>query len=775
MSELIYLNDDFDAVVDRILNDEELANCGLGKRKVSRTLKSFQGDEIACSVFYKKYALKNGQNQIIEFTLDEAKQRWANAVSSIEKNFKNPANKDYFLELYNYFLPAGRQMFALGNEYIPKATLTNCYVTKIEDDSLEGIYDAAKKLAKTYSYGGGIGLCIGELRPASSKVSNSARFSTGAVSFMELYSMTTGLIGQEGRRGACLLSIPVHHPDIEDFIEIKHGNKDKVKHANISVKITNKFMNAVINDENFELYFETPHEKISRTVKARDLWYKIVKSARDSAEPGLLFWDKAVEMSPSDSYPNMRIHSTNPCGEQLLDPGSACVLGSLLLHQFVKNPYTEEAEFNFELFKEVVIRGVRHLDNVVELNFGKHALREQEDSARMGRRIGLGITGLGDMYTALGIKYDSDEAFKITEKIMRMKMETEYNASIDLAIERGAFEVFDSDLHFSRGFCATLPEEIKQRGRKHGLRNIAISTVAPNGTLSIMAQCSSGIEPIFCLSYQRFVELGGKRRAFTINHQGLARFRITNGDVELPDYWVAAHQIDYKYRVKLQGLLQKYIDASISSTINLPSDVSEDIVSQIYIDAWREGLKGITVYREGSREGVLITDEFAKRAGVPNLDTVIHCVRAEGGDKFYIMISYKSGDIKQPYQVFVMNYKQAERDAFVKIGNSLVRMLKEKGVPEKRIEKYISRSQNSLAKLTRFLSLSMKTNNLREAIEILNEHAFVGTLALKLYNIFRKSLDARGAICKNPNCESSNVKMEEGCMVCLDCGWSGCS
>lgn len=776
MPELVYLNDDLQSTAQRLLNDKELSNCGLNLEKILKTLKSFQGDEIACAVFLKKYAVRDDDNTILELTLEEAKDRWANYIATAEDKFdsKYKHSVSYFRDLYEYYLPAGRQMFALGNDYVKRATYTNCYVTKIEEDSLEGIYGAARKLARTYSYGGGIGLCIGELRPNNSKVSNSARHSTGAVSFMELFSLTTGLVGQFGRRGALMITIPVNHPDIEEFVEVKHNNVDKVKHANISIKLTDEFMNAVVNDKLFTLRYETKHEVIERVVKAKELWGKIIKSARDSAEPGLLFWDRAVEMSPSDIYERLRIHSTNPCGEQLLSPGCACVLSSLLLHTFVKNPYTDVAYFDFELFKEMIKRGVRHLDNVIELNFGRHGLEEQEEAAKLGRRIGLGLTGLADMYASLGMKYDTGAALELIEEIMKVKRDTEYNASIDLAVERGAFPLFDPEKHFERGFCATLPEEIKERGKKCGLRNVAISTIAPNGSLSIMAQCSSGIEPIFAFKYTRRVEMGQKqKKEFTVYHQGIARYFDVAGRKEvLPNYWVAAHDIDYQYRVRLQGVIQKYIDASISSTINLPKNIDTETVGQIYLDAWREGLKGITVYREGSREGVLITEEFAQMAGSPNMDTVIECVRAEGGDKFYVMVSYKEKDVRQPYQTFVLNYKKSDKDTFIKTSNALISMLKDKGVPECRINKYIERSGSSLAKLTRFISLSMKTGHLQECVDILGQHAFAGTLAAKLHEIFSRSLDAQKIKC--PSCDSENLRMEEGCSKCLDCGASGC-
>lgn len=774
MPDLIYLNDDLDSTVERLLNDKELAGCGLDREKVVRTIESFQGDEIACAVFLKKYAVRNDNNEIIELTLEEAKNRWAKYIATAENSFDDQKSSEYFKELYDYLLPAGRQMFALGNEYVKSATYTNCYVTKIEEDSLEGIYDAAKKLARTYSYGGGIGICIGELRPEEAKVSNSARFSTGAVSFMELYSLTTGLVGQHGRRGALMITIPVDHPDVENFIEIKHNNKDKVKHANISIKLTDDFMNAVVEDKDFVLSFTTKHEVISKKVRAKELWNKIIKSARDSAEPGLMFWDRMVEMSPSDTYPRLKVHSTNPCGEQILEVGGACVLSSLLLHTFVRNPYTEVAYFDFDLFEEMTARGVRHLDNVVELNFGRHGLEEQEKAASLGRRIGLGITGLADMYAALGIRYDSVEAMELTDRILEAKKLAEYNASIELAKHRGAFPLFNPERHFERGFCKSLPEDLQEKAKRHGLRNVAISTIAPNGSLSIIAQCSSGIEPIFAFNYKRFVEMGSERKDFSVYHQGIARyFDVAGRSEELPDYWVAAHEIDYHYRVKLQGMIQKHIDASISSTVNLPKNIDTKTVGKIYLEAWKEGLKGITVYREGSREGVLVTDEYAQAAGEIELDTVVQCVKAEGGDKFYIMTSYENGDVKKPYQVFVLNYKQSDRDTFIKTSNALIRMLKEKGVPEDRVDKYITRSKNSLAKLTRFISLSMKTDNLQECVDILGEHAFAGTLAAKLYDILSKSLYAKKTTC--PGCSGENLRMEEGCSKCVDCGWSGCS
>jgi ribonucleoside-diphosphate reductase alpha chain len=772
--DMIYLADDLDATVDRILSDKELSGLGLNRTRIRQALRSFKGDEIAASVFLKKYALRDERGRALETTLEEAKDRWARAVAGAEKSGREEWEKR-FRRLYDHFLPAGRQMFALGNNNVKKATFTNCYVTKITDDSIEGIYGAAQSIAKTFSYGGGIGLDVGELRPRGAKISNSALYSTGSVSFMELFSLTSGLIGQSFRRGALMITIPVNHPDIEEFIEIKHGNRDKVKYANISVKLTDEFMRAVEEDRDFTLSFETKHERIEKTVRAGELWRKIVQSARDSAEPGLMFWDQAVRMSPSDVYPNMRIHSSNPCGEQLMEAGSACVLGSLLLHTFVRNPFTPEAEFDFGLFGDMVRGGVRHLDNIVTLNMGKHALPEQEEAARRGRRIGLGITGLADMLASLGLKYDSEEALAFVETVMAVKRNAEYGASMNLAAERGSFEVFDAERHYERGFPSTLPDELKALGHVQGQRNVAISTVAPSGSLSIIAQCSSGIEPIFALRYKRYVELGDERKEFEVRHQGIARFIAATGSSDFPDCWVTAHEIPHEARIRMQAVLQRYVDASISSTVNLPKNVDTETVASIYMDAWKAGLKGVTVYREGSREGILVTDDDFRHedaAGMPVIDTVVHMVRAEGGDKFYIPVSYRNADLRRPYQVFIMNYKAGENDRLVKLGNDLVRMVRAAGVDEGRIEKYLSRSSSSLSKVTRFISLALKADLLEECVSILDRHAFAGTLASELHGIFAASLAIGRLLCKE--CGSHNVRHEEGCKRCLDCGWTGC-
>jgi ribonucleoside-diphosphate reductase alpha chain len=359
---------------------------------------------------------------------------------------------------------------------------------------------------------------------------------------------------------------------------------------------------------------------------------------------------------------------------------------------------------------------------------------------------------------------------------MKRKMVVEYKASMGLAAERGPFPLFDANRHYERSFCARLPDELKEAGRLHGQRNVSISTVAPSGSLSVIAQCSSGIEPIFDLNYVRSVKMGEQTtKQFDVVHHALVRYLRLVGTKpgKLPECWVTAHKIDCDHRVRLQGVVQKYVDTSISSTINLPKDASVETVASIYSSAWKEGLKGITVYREGSRKGVMVSSEYQEEMEEWELDTVVRPLRAEGGEKFYAMVSYKDRDLRHPYQVFVLSYKQAEKDSFVKIGNALIKMLRANGVPEERIDKYISRSTGSLAKLTRFLSLSMKTGCLEQAVDILDEYAYAGTLAARLYDMLRKSVSAKETVC--PRCGSSNIIMTEACMTCRDCGWSKCS
>lgn len=756
--------------------DLKVAAQSLNTDKADLTLKSFNGDILASTVFLNKYALQDEENNLLEYTYEDMKDRWASSVLEAENLFPHPKSKEYFRDLYDYFIPGGRQMFALGNKYLPKTTYSNCYTSSIRGDDLENIFGTAFRLAKTYSYGGGQGVDLSTLRPNQSRVSNAAKHSTGSVSFGHLFSEITNIIGQFARRGALLLSLRVDHPDIFEFIEAKHTDLNKIRYANLSIKITNEFMNAVELNQDFELRFETKHEVISKTVKARDLWIKITQAARDKAEPGLLFWDIVKYYSPSEIYNDLKVINTNPCSELPLSTEESCCLGSLILSRFVDNPYTDKAFFNIGRFRNMIFAAVRHLDNIVELNLPKHPLPEQAEKARLGRRIGLGITGLADMLACLGLEYDSNEAIEIVDKIMSHKMNAEYEASIQLASERGAFPLCDKIKHYEQPFTIQLDERVKELGRQYGQRNVSLSTVAPVGSGSLISQCSSGMEPLYSQKMIRKIFLGKKEKQYEVIHPELLRALSINPDIDKDKLFKEAHNISPDKRIELQATIQKYTDSSISSTINLPKTTTREEVADIYRKAWKSKLKGITVYREGSREGVLLK---GPEGHTIDTDTVWYKFRAEGGDKFYIHISYKDGDKSKPYQIFTTNYKATEYDKFVKIGNEIKKLLITRGInpsilkkeetTEDKIEQQIGRSRNTLEKLTRFMSLAFKSGYLDEVIEILNQYAFVGSLAARL----KEALTYKEISVECPECGTVMIA-EGGCFHCNNCGFERC-
>lgn len=1267
MSLLTFLptNLTLDEAVDSISKNKNLLNTGLDKTKIKKSLLSFDGDILATTVYLEKYALRDRNNKILELTLDESWDRWITSIEKIDKTYSNPvSNNEWHENLKPYFLPGGRQMLGLGNDNIDKLTVNNCYFTNIQNDSLESIFETGYKIAKTFSYSGGQGIDIGVLRPKNSLVSNTARTSTGAVSFIELYSCITGLIGQHGRRAALMISIPVDHPDIEDFIEFKHTNQEKGQYANLSIKITNEFMQAVIEDKEFVLKFDTQHEQIKRTVKAKELFNKICKAARDSGEPGILFWDTIKYSSPSEIYQELQLGGTNPCitGETLvyvadgrgnisikqlaeenkdipvfclnkqnqvtvrymrnpritgyktpiykitlddgsiirttknhkllladgtyketqdlqpgdslklltkfeasvkdifskinsrsqdyfwinngfknnqaehriiagfynninlkngsnlvvhhkdrntknnnpdnleimtkqnhdaihvanmvgnqnpmrrarnewdqkkwnnyklkhsinnsaeknkqaypitneellnhaielskslnrrfsvaewaeyakennlpcyfskwrrshfngvcglskiaaikcgfenvnLDPrilrtynklidqgydckiinndifinkkceicnnnfqihfsrrevgicnyqcflkklinknkdpeickkriinqhiyqekfkkenavkliqafsdlkyklqrdpfykelanyckennilhrigkfsyfknyqelkdyatlhnhkimsiefdgyedvyngtvdefhnffiggfenttnnnkkkwyyfnnlqcgelplsdGDACCLGSLILHRFIENPFTNISIFNWTTFRQAIKLGVRFLDNVIDYNLDKNPLPEQKRKAQLGRRIGLGITGLADCLAALGIVYDSPEAQVFVKQLMSYKQYCEYFASIDLAIDRGSFELYNNEKHFEQPYTIRLNNDIIKYSKQYGLRNVVISTIAPNGSLSIMAHgCTSGIEPLFAKEQKRRVILGAESKEFTFTHSGILVARYYGlSEEKINKLYPTAYDIDWKKRIELQSILQKYTDSAISSTINLRSTIPVEEVYDIYLEAWKHGLKGITIYRDSSRENI-ISSATVKPIVHAEIDTKCFSFVAECGDKFYVHVSYD--ELKNPYQVFATNYKATEHDRFTKLANDIKMLLSNKGIPiallkdredsEKKINKQCERSKNSLDKITRLTSLALKAGYINELVAILDKHAIIGTLAYYLYHIFINN-SSYVKVCVE--CGSVNLKGENGCITCKDCGHSRC-
>jgi ribonucleoside-diphosphate reductase alpha chain len=566
--------------------------------------RDYYGDnDLAADVLRSKYLAPTEQGPMHMWS------RIAKALASVEST---EANKEYWYNqflnlLFDFkFVPGGRVMHGAGREEAKRRpTLSNCYVIPIEEDSLEGIYRCISESAMVYRTGGGVGTDLSILRPEGASVNATIDHSPGATAFMNLFSESTNTVSQAGRRGALMLTIRVDHPDVEKFITIKNDpRRIKVQHANISVLLTHEFMKSVMDDADFELRWGG---KMYSKVKAKELWFKIIKNAHASAEPGIIFWDTMRDYHNVE-YANP-LTSTNPCGEQPLASYTACNLGNINLAKFVG----EDGNFNYDELAQVTRIATRFMDNVVEYNMQNHALDKIRKAVASDRRIGLGITGLADALLMMKIKYDSQEALDATENIMRVIRDESYKTSVEMAKEKGTFPLYKWEGYSKSKFVQTLPKEIQDAIKKHGIRNSTVITVPPVGTGSIVAQTSSGIEPIFCTSYRRKVKNhdGDTYTEYKVYHPLIKQ--MFGDDEHLPDYVVTAHDIDPYFRVKMQGVIQKYVDSSISSTVNLAEDVSVETVADIYMTAYKAGLKGITVYREGSRDGILQTEEFAKK------------------------------------------------------------------------------------------------------------------------------------------------------------------
>lgn len=618
----------------------------------------FNGDDLAAKVFVDKYALQNNKGVYLELTPADMHKRLASEFARIENKYPNPLSETEIFELLNCFkfiVPQGSPMFGVGNEHYVQS-LGNCFVVNDPYDSYGGICKSDQELAQLMKRRAGVGISLSNIRPKGMPTNNAAKSTDGIAIFMERFSNTCREVAQFGRRGALLESISIKHPDIETFITIKQ-DKTKVTGANISVQITDDFMRAVKDDKEFVLQWpvDSKAPQITRTIRAKELWDKLIHCAWASAEPGILFWDRVIQNSPADiygeKYPAFRSRTTNPCGELPLGTDS-CRLLVVNLLSFVTDPFTKSAEFDYNLYSQVVIKAQRLMDDLIDLEIEKieriiqkiqsdpepQEIKQIEltmweqflSSCKNGRRTGLGITALGDMLAALNIRYGSKQAITMTNEIYRQLAINAYKSSAIMAQERGAFPIFEHELEVEHEFVNSILDQDKELRRlhsKHGRRNIALMTTAPTGSVSTQTQTSSGIEPVFLLAYTRrkkinpsdtnikidFIDaLGDKWQEFTVYHHGVKRWMDATGETDItksPYYGATSNEIDWVASVDMQAAAQKWICHSISKTCNLPKNVSKELVSDVYMRAWETGCKGFTVYRDGCRDGVLISND----------------------------------------------------------------------------------------------------------------------------------------------------------------------
>lgn len=638
------------------------------------SLKYFDGDELAARVWVSKYALKDSFGNIYEESPTDMHHRLASEIARIERNYPNPMDEDelfYLLDHFKYIVPQGSPMTGIGNNY-QVASLSNCFVIGLDGkpDSYGGVIKIDEEQVQLMKRRGGVGHDLSHIRPKGTPVKNSALTSTGLVPFMERYSNSTREVAQDGRRGALMLTVSIKHPDSESFIDAKMV-EGKVTGANVSVRIDDAFMQAAVDGKPYIQHFAstTGNEEVNKEIDAARLWKKIVHNAWKSAEPGVLFWDTIIRESVPDCYADLGFQtiSTNPCGEIPLCPYDSCRLLAINLYSYVENPFTPEAKFNFELFHEHVGKAQRIMDDIIDLEMekidkilAKIASDPETDEVKQteinlwskirnktlkGRRTGVGTTGEGDMIAAMGLRYGTPEATAFSENIHKELALAAYASSVNLAKERGAFEIYDAEREKNNPYIQRIREaspELYDEMVKSGRRNIACLTIAPTGTTSLMTQTTSGIEPVFLPVYKRrrkvnpsdtdvrvdYVdESGDAFEEYIVYHPKFVTWMKING-IEVksdytqdeldalvaksPYYKATSNDVDWLEKVRMQGRVQKWVDHSISVTINLPNDVTEELVGQLYVEAWRSGCKGCTVYRDGSRAGVLVSVEKKK-------------------------------------------------------------------------------------------------------------------------------------------------------------------
>lgn len=831
------------------------------------SLDYFQGDELAAKVWVSKYALKDSHGDIYEKTPEDMHWRLAKEVARIEKKYANPLSEQELFDLFDrfrYILPQGSPMTGIGNDY-QVASLSNCFVIGMDGsaDSYGAIIRVDEEQVQLMKRRGGVGHDLSHIRPKGSPVKNSALTSTGLVPFMERYSNSTREVAQDGRRGALMLSVAIKHPDSEDFIDAKL-EQGKVTGANISVKIDDAFMEAVAEGKPYVQQFPINSKKprYSKTIDAKQLWDKIVHNAWRSAEPGVLFWDTILRESVPDCYADLgfRTVSTNPCGEIPLCPYDSCRLLAINLYSYVVNPFKEDAYFDFELFGKHVQLAQRIMDDIIDLEEEKivkilEKIEQDPESEEVkssernlwkkiqrktmqGRRTGVGITAEGDMLAALGIRYGSDEGNDFSEKVQRTVALNAYASSVNMAKERGAFEIYDAEREKDNPFINRLKEadpKLYEDMVKYGRRNIALLTIAPTGTTSLMSQTTSGIEPVFLPVYTRrrkvnpsdkdvkvdFVdENGDSWEEYVVFHHKFVTWMEANGHpttkiyskqeidelvAQSPYYKATSNDVDWLQKVRMQGRVQKWVDHSISVTINLPNDVSEELVGKLYVEAWKCGCKGCTVYRDGSRDGVLIAngdEEEGKKDDCFELPQIVTSRPVEleadvikfqnNKEKWIAFIGLLNG---RPYEIFtglndeddgIMVPKNVTKGKIIKAYDNDGRKHYDFQFQNRRgykvtIEgldgKFNPEFWNYAKLISGVLRYGMPIDQVIKLVsgleldsETINTWKNGVERALKRY--LPNETEAKGQKC--PVCSQETLVYEEGCLKCRNCGASKC-
>ena len=830
------------------------------------SLDYFTGDELAAKVWVNKYALKDAYGNIYEQSPADMHRRLAREIARVERKYPNPLTEDQLFELFDHFryiVPQGSPMTGIGNDH-QIASLSNCFVIGVEGnaDSYGAVIRIDEEQVQLMKRRGGVGHDLSHIRPKGSPVKNSALTSTGLVPFMERYSNSTREVAQDGRRGALMLTVSIKHPDAESFIDAKM-TEGKVTGANVSVKIDDEFMKAVVNDTPYRQQYPIagPDPMVKKDISARSLWKKIIHNAWKSAEPGVLFWDTILRESVPDTYADLgfRTVSTNPCGEIPLCPYDSCRLLAINLYSYVVNPFTPDAHFDFDLFKKHVGLAQRIMDDIIDLESEKidkilekidsdpeadeikRAERELWQRIRrktlMGRRTGVGITAEGDMLAALNLRYGTEEATDVAEEIQKTLALAAYSSSVELARDRGAFEIYDAEREKNNPFIARLREAdpaLYERMTKFGRRNIACLTIAPTGTTSLMTQTTSGIEPVFLPVYKRrrkvnpndtdvhidYVdETGDAFEEYVVFHHKFVTWMLANGypaakkytSAEIDDmiahspyYKATSNDVDWVQKVKMQGRIQRWVDHSISVTINLPNDVSEDLVDQLYVEAWRSGCKGCTVYRDGSRAGVLISAEDKKKKGETKMappqivstrpqELDADVVKFQNNrEKWIAFVGLLNG---RPYEIFtgladdeegIMLPKTVEKGSIIKSYDSDGRkhydfQFKNKRGFKMTLEGLDSKSEPEYWNYAKLISGVLRYGmpitqviKLVQEMELNNEsiNTWKNGVARALKKYLPNGTEVKGQEC--PNCGSETLVYQEGCLLCANCGATEC-